>query len=135
MKKILIVEDDEDLSRLIRTRLVSAGFDALAVPDALWGVQQLNEYKPDLVILDLLLPAGGGLTVLQRLKTSVYTTHIPVLVISGMGPEGDPEYFKQIENMGVDGFIKKPFDGKQLAVHVRRILGEQVSDDPVKDPV
>ena len=123
MKKILIVEDDEELSKLIRTRLVSAGFDALTVPDALWGVQQLKEFKPDLVILDLMLPAGGGLAVLQRLKASVYTTHIPVLVVSGMGPEGDPEYFKEIENMGVEGFIKKPFEGKWLVEEVRRILG------------
>lgn len=132
-KKILVVEDDLDLAKLTHKRLTFAGFDVRVVQDALMGVQESNQFRPDLVVLDLLLPAGGGLAVLKGLKGSVYTAYIPVLVVSGMERIGNPEYFTQMEKLGIEGFLKKPFEGNRLVEEVRRILLEYGPEAPEKE--
>ncbi len=129
-KKILVVEDDEALAKLTRKRLVFSDFDVMIVPDAILATQEVNRFRPDLVLLDLLLPAGGGLAVLQRLRASVYTADTPVLVMSGLDREADPDYFQQIEKLGIEEFIQKPFEGNRLVDVIKRILNEQNPDSP-----
>lgn len=127
-KKILVVEDDEELTHLLHKRIVLAGFDVRVVPDALLGVQELRQFRPDLVILDLMLPAGGGLKVLEAMKTSIYSAYTPVLVISGMERQSQPGMFERMEKMGISGFLKKPFEGNLLVEEIRKILREQGQD-------
>lgn len=133
-RKILVVEDDPDLGKLTRLRLVHSGFDVLVVPDALLGVQEANQYKPDLVILDLMLPAGGGMTVLKGLKSSVYTMFIPVLVMTALERECDPAIFEAMEKIGIEGFLKKPFESNHLVEETRRILREHCPDAASDQP-
>ncbi len=124
-KKILVVEDDEELARLIHKRLTFSGFEVLVVPDALLGMQEASRLRPHLVVLDLMLPAGGGLKVLEGLKSSVYTAYTPVVVISGMEREAGPGIFERMEKIGVEKFLKKPFEGNVLVEEIRKILQEQ----------
>ncbi len=131
-KKILIVEDDEDLAKLTRRRLLFSDFEVMVVPDAIMALQEINQFRPDLVLLDLMLPAGGGLAVLKRLRSSVYTTYIPVLVMSGLDREADPDYFKKVEKLGIEEFIRKPFEGSRLVDVINRILHEQYPDFPAE---
>ena len=132
-KKILVVEDDEDLSKLTYRRLTAAGFSVRVVPDAILGIQETKQFHPDLVLLDLLLPAGGGLAVLKGLKASVYTAYIPVLVMSGMDRQANPDYFTQMEKIGIEGFLQKPFEGNRLVEEIRAILREPKPDAPKED--
>jgi len=118
------------LAKLTRKRLVFSDFDVMIVPDAILATQEVNRFRPDLVLLDLLLPAGGGLAVLKRLRASVYTADIPVLVMSGLDREADPDYFQQIEKLGIEEFIQKPFEGNRLVDVIKRILNEQRPDSP-----
>lgn len=129
-KKILVVEDDMELAKLTRRRLLFSGFEVMVVPDAILAIQEANQFRPDLVILDLMLPAGGGLAVLRGLKSLVHTTFIPVLVMSGMDQAADPDYFWQMEQLGIEEFIKKPFEGSRLVDVVKRILSEHYPDSP-----
>lgn len=131
-KKILIVEDDEDLAKLTRRRLLFSDFEVMVVPDAILAIQEANQFRPDLVLLDLMLPAGGGLAVLKGLRSLVHTTYIPVLVMSGLDREADPDYFKEIEKLGIEEFIRKPFEGSRLVDVIKRILHEQYPDSPAE---
>ncbi len=121
-KKILVVEDDVLLAKPLHERLVFAGFDVLVVPDATLGLQEVLQHRPDLVILDLMLPAGGGQTVLRGLRAFPHTAYIPVLVISGLKRDDDRETFAQLDKLGIEGFLGKPFEDSRLLEEVRRIL-------------
>ena len=121
-RKVMVVDDDPDLGRMIRARLVSAGFEALVVPDAVFAAQEVRQFKPDLVVLDLMLPAGGGLEVLRRLKASIHTAHVPVLVLTGVEPDVYEGMVQQVREIGVEGFLRKPFDGQKFLAEVSRIL-------------
>ncbi len=82
------------------------------------GADQLG---PDLIILDLMLPGGGGLGVLVRLKMSVLTNDIPVLVLTGMQ---DPDYKEKVLEKGVDAYLQKPYDPVELLTEIKRLIGE-----------
>ena len=127
--KILIFEDNEGLGRMLRVRLSASGYETLVAPDAVIGMEAAQRFKPDLVILDLMLPAGGGLKVLEGLRGSVYTAGIPVLVVSGMEQELMGGYVNQVRQMGIEGYLRKPFEAKQLLSEIQRILAGDSKDD------
>ncbi len=118
-KKILIVEDEDDIAVLLRKRLRSEGYEATRVPDALQAMQLIQQSRPDLVILDLMLPAGGGLSVLERMRTSVFAQDTPVIVLTGMQ---DPAHKEKVLEHGVEAFLQKPYDPEALLSEIRRVL-------------
>ena len=120
MRKILIIEDEEDVAIVVRKRLVDAGFAAVVSADATQGVQMAHDEKPDLIVLDLMLPAGGGLKVLKDIKISMHTKFIPVVVLTGMK---DEEYKKQVLDEGVDAYLEKPYEPTHLIATIEKILG------------
>jgi DNA-binding response OmpR family regulator len=121
MLKILIIEDDEELAQLLHDRLQAEGFEVLITYDAYQGVEFVHKRKPDLIILDLMLPAGGGAMVLKNIKLSSYTATIPVLVLTGLEEE---EYKKKLGDIEVREVIKKPFEHEQLIAAIRNIFGQ-----------
>ena len=123
-KKILIIDDDLMLAKLMRRRFITAGYEVLVVPDAILGNQEAHQFKPDIIILDMMLPGGGGLSVLKGLESSVYTAAIPVLVITGLQRDCHEGYFKEISQFQVEGCLEKPFDGAKLLAEVERVLEE-----------
>ena len=118
-KRILIVEDDENLGKILGGRLRAAGFDVRWVPDAISAVGHAVEFKPRLIILDLMLPGGDGLGVLRHLNASVYTNLIPVMVLTGREEE---DWKRQALSLGVVAYVLKPYDAKYVVEEAKKIL-------------
>ncbi len=121
MKKILIVEDETDIAKVLLKRLSDAGFEIQYASDAYLAVKLAHESKPDLIILDLMLPAGGGLFVLKNLKLSDPTNVIPVLVLTGIK---DEEYKKNVIAEGVSAYMEKPYDHHELLSVINKLLNQ-----------
>ena len=120
--KILVVEDEEDILELLRYNLAKEGYSLRLVTsgeDALTAA--LND-KPDLVLLDLMLPGLDGLEVCKELKANRHTSHIPVIMVTAKGEESD--IVTGLE-LGADDYIAKPFSPKVLVARVRTILRRQ----------
>lgn len=81
-KKILVIEDDASIQLLLRAALEKAGFQAIAALDALQGVQMARQTQPDLIVLDFMMPAGGGSAVFERVRMLNTTFHIPIVIYS-----------------------------------------------------
>ena len=113
-KKILVVEDDEDLRRLFRTALSLDGFDVIEAGDGMEALRWIDHSPPDLVILDLLLPRLSGLVVQQEIAAQAVTREIPIVVITG---STIPEH-----EMNVACFLRKPIAPDQLITAVRNCL-------------
>jgi len=110
-KKILVIEDDYDLSALMIRHLHSADYDVLNVGDAIQGVQFARKEIPDLIVLDLMIPGGGGLNVLERLNQLPETQSIPIIVLTGVH---DAEMKKKALEAGAIEYLEKPYNAQEL---------------------
>ncbi len=120
MAKILIVEDEIDVSRVLVKRLTSEGFDVRIVTDAYGATESIHKNDIDLVILDMLIPAGGGMSVLENIKMGITRRkHIPVVALTVMA---DKDYREKVMEMGADAYINKPYDANELLATIRDLL-------------
>ena len=119
---ILVVEDETDFRELIKMRLESNGFSVVTAVDGYQGIKVAHAERPDLILLDLMLPAGDGLSVLEKLKLSSDTSDIPVIVLTGMINE---EYKEKVLEKGVEAYLQKPCDSEVLLNTIKGILKEQ----------
>lgn len=110
-KKILIIEDDYDLSALMIRHLHSADYDVLNVGDAIQGVQFARKEIPHLIVLDLMIPGGGGLNVLERLARLPETQSIPIIVLTGVH---DPAMKEKVMAAGAVEYLEKPYNAQEL---------------------
>ena len=122
MSKILIIEDETDIAKLLVKRLSLNKYETVCASDAYQGIQFAHNARPDLIILDLMLPAGGGLMVLRNLRMTADTVTVPVVVLTGMK---DPEYKKKIMEEGVDAYLGKPYDAEELIRVINNILQDR----------
>lgn len=120
-QRILLVEDEKDLAVLLSTRLRSEGYAVSRVADGVQAMQQVMRLRPSLIILDLMLPGGGGLGVLEKVKRSVLTHDIPVMILTGMQ---DPDYEAKVLEKGVEAYLQKPYDPIVLLAEVKRLIRE-----------
>ena len=111
MKKILIVDDEPAIVRLLSMRLTAHGYETVAANDNLQCIKSAQEEKPDLILLDMKMPAGGGIKAIESLKASVYTAMIPIIIITAYPGE---EVKKQVMELGADDFFPKPFNSEDL---------------------
>ena len=125
-KKILIVEDDYDLAALIIRHLRSADFDVLSVVDVIQGIQFARKEIPDLIVLDLMIPGGGGLKVLERLNQIPETQSIPVIVLTGVR---DKEIREKALNAGAVEYLEKPYNAQELL----RSIEEHTAKEEVEE--
>lgn len=120
MKKILIVEDDPIARQVLNARLKSK-YEVFVAGDAMAAFTEARKQRPDLIILDLGLPAGGGFSVLQRVKTIPALAVIPVLVVSGLDQAtNEPKALAA----GADAYLQKPAADEALLSKVRDLVGE-----------
>lgn len=119
-KKILVVEDDLELEQVLAVLLKEEGFAVLSSPDAYGGIKLAVKEKPDLVVLDISLPAGGGLAMLRNLKSSIYLKDIPVIITTGLNL--DEQTKKEIMCLGIKDFIQKPYSSKELTGLIKKAL-------------
>jgi DNA-binding response OmpR family regulator len=118
--KILIVDDDQDIRRLLGIRLKAGGHEPIFAGDAISAVNQARKERPDLIVLDLMLPAGDGYLVMERLKSMPALEGVPVIVVSALDPQSEEERLLQ---SGADAFLRKPFDYEELLTAIGRALG------------
>jgi len=119
-KKILIVDDDKDIHALLRTML-GKEYELLAAVDAIQGVSMAKQAKPDLVILDVQMPAGGGPSVFDRLSKMGDTFTIPILVMTALPIE---EALRRIPGLLPERVLSKPFSIQTLREAVAQIFAE-----------
>ncbi|MFA6436650.1 MAG: response regulator [Candidatus Paceibacterota bacterium] len=118
---LLVVEDDEFLVKMYESGLTKEGFDVTTAGNGEEGLQKAGEIKPDLILLDLIMPKMDGFTCLEKLKEDNAIKRIPVVILSNLGQDSD---IKRGMEMGAEGYlIKTDFTVKQVAEKVRKILG------------
>ncbi len=118
-KKILVVEDDRDISELIAYNLEREGYDIACLYDGSQVVEFVRKRKPELIILDLMLPEVDGIDICRTLKSDVDTKHIPIIMLTAKSEEADVVVGLQ---MGADDYIPKPFSPKVLAARIKAII-------------
>jgi DNA-binding response OmpR family regulator len=118
-KKILIVDDEVDILKSVGMRLKSEGFEVMTAGDGLAATQMAMRGQPDLILLDIGMPAGDGHTVLQRLKNNVKTANVPVIFLTARATEFDME---KASEAGAAGFVTKPFDSQYLLALIKKAL-------------
>jgi DNA-binding response OmpR family regulator len=116
MDRVLIVDDDVELCRLLGERLSSEGFTLEAVHDGARGLERVLSQEHALVILDLMLPGMGGLDVLRRVRNQ---SPVPVLILTARGEDVDRILGLEI---GADDYLPKPFNTRELIARIRAIL-------------
>ncbi|NNE90944.1 MAG: response regulator [Verrucomicrobiales bacterium] len=126
MPTILIVDDEEDLRDLVAQRLEREGFKTLHAADGLTGQKLATKKKPDLIVLDLMMPGKDGITVCRDLRKDSRTSKIPILMLTARS--GLDEKITGLE-LGADDFMTKPFSPKELVLRVRNILRRTLSID------
>jgi DNA-binding response OmpR family regulator len=119
-KNILIVEDDEFFRELISKKLISSGFNVLGSMDGQSGIEKARKEKPDLILLDLLLPTTNGFDVLSALKADSGTVAIPVIILSNLDSKEDIE--KGLKSGASDFLIKSQIDVDQVIEKVNGLL-------------
>ncbi len=120
-KKILIADDEPHVIKLIASRLIANKYDVVMASDGLYAVKKAHEEKPDLIILDMRMPAGGGMSVFENLRMAGDTMLIPVIFITAYPSD---EVRQKVMDMGAADFIAKPFDADDLLAKVKKALGE-----------
>jgi DNA-binding response OmpR family regulator len=119
--KVLIVEDDADIARLIGLKLKQQGLKPVFAADAVTAVTIARKEDPDLLVIDIGLPGGGGLLIMERMRAIPNLAMKPVMVIRAREPiEGE----RQAREVGATAFFPKPLDLDALVEEVRVQLGE-----------
>lgn len=119
-KNILIIEDDEFLRSLINKKLTSEGYNMISAVDGLDGLKKIEEQKPDLVLLDLILPSIGGFDVLAKIRENPASASIPVIILSNLSQKEDIE--KGLKLGATDYIVKAQFTPDEIAEKVKSIL-------------
>lgn len=116
---ILVVEDDPDIRELLAYALGKEGYEILQAPDGETGLRMMADRKPDLVLLDVMLPGMDGLELLRRAKSDQATRAVPVIMASARGEEADVVAGLEL---GADDYVTKPFSPRVLVARVRTTL-------------
>ena len=119
MKKILVVEDDAKIAAALRIRLESVGYQVVSAGDGFSGLKMTMTHRPDLILLDIMMPVGMGFSVAERLK-DLGLGDIPIIFITASKRAG---LRKTAQQLGPAGFFEKPYHAEQLLAAIQLILG------------
>ena len=120
-KKILVVDDDPDVRLGLQLRLTANHYDVIFAGDGVTSIAEARKHMPDLMILDLGLPAGDGFSVLERMKVNESLSSIPVIVLSGRDRVGN---WDRALKAGAKTFLQKPVANDKLLAVIRLVLAE-----------
>ncbi|MCC6126691.1 MAG: response regulator [Pirellulales bacterium] len=124
-EKILVVEDEEEIRELIAYNLVKQGYRAIPAETGEDGLRRIRAEKPDLIVLDLMLPGVDGLEVCRTLKRDPATEAIPVVMLTAKGEESD--IVAGLE-LGADDYLTKPFSPRVLLARIRAVLRRKAEE-------
>ncbi len=119
MKRILIIEDDKDIVELVRYNLEKEGFRVAAAEDGLTGLAQVKKSRPDLLLLDIMLPKLSGLEICKEIRRDQSLNQLPILMLTARGEEADRVVGLEL---GADDYVTKPFSPRELAARVKALL-------------
>jgi phosphate regulon transcriptional regulator PhoB len=126
-KKILIIEDETDLIKLLKYNLEKEGFKVSYATDGSVALAEVRRETPDIVILDLMLPGLNGLEVCRQLRKSDRFSRLPILVLSARSEEADRVVGLEI---GADDYVTKPFSMREVVARVRALLRRNETAEP-----
>ena len=115
--KILVVDDEQDMAKALMVRLKASGYHVVLASDSVEAFVKAGKEKPDLIILDIMIPGGGGFVVAERLKQSQTTHHIPIIFLTGISGGEDRAY-----KVGASGYVMKPYHPEELMETIYRAL-------------
>ncbi|BCA55919.1 DNA-binding response regulator in two-component regulatory system with PhoR [Nitrospira sp. KM1] len=130
IKKILVVEDERDILQLVKLYLEKEGYRVVAAANGTEGLKLAKSEKPDLLVLDLMLPEIDGLEVCKRLRASAETALLPIIMLTAKAEESDTVIGLEL---GADDYVTKPFSPKALVARVKamfRRLDRSHTDSP-----
>lgn len=126
-ERILLVEDDPDVARMVSYQLEREGYAVTHNPTGTGVFEQLTEWRPALAVLDLMLPAANGLEILQRMRQDPRYAQLPVILLTAMGEETDRV---RGLDLGADDYITKPFSARELVARIRARLRASQNEAP-----
>lgn len=126
-QKVLVVEDHRDTRELLKYNLTSAGFDVAAAEDGQGGLNLASAFKPDIVLLDLMMPGMDGLETCRQLKGDADLSRIPVIMLTAKGEEVDKIVGLEL---GADDYVVKPFSPRELVLRIKAVLRRSGAPEP-----
>jgi two-component system alkaline phosphatase synthesis response regulator PhoP len=123
--RVLVVDDEESIVKLVQYNLMQAGYEVLTSDNGMRAIQTVHSEKPDLIILDLMLPEMDGMDVCKRLRQEGVTT--PIIMLTAKDDEIDRIIGLE---MGADDYVTKPFSPRELIARVKAVL-RRMGDEPV----
>ncbi|MDP2951086.1 MAG: response regulator [bacterium] len=123
MLKILTIEDDKFLRELIRRKLQEVGFEAVSASSGEEGLALVKAEKPNLILLDLIMPGMDGFTTLKELQKDPLLASIPVIILSNLGQQDDIDKAKQLG--AVDFLVKAHFTPNEIVDKINQILNKK----------
>src|SRR5665213_48440 len=116
---ILVIDDEKDLIEMLQYNLEREGYDVIAAHDGQSGLEVATKHRPDLVVLDLMMPGIDGLQVCQRLRADQKVGRIPVIMLTAKATEADRIVGLEL---GADDYITKPFSPREVVARVKAVL-------------
>ncbi|HLB52336.1 MAG TPA: response regulator transcription factor [Chlamydiales bacterium] len=131
-KRILLIEDEEDIAALIKLQAEISGYHLQVEVDGISGLRAIERERPDLVILDIMLPGRSGLDVCKKMKSTPNLKNIPVIILSAKGEELDVVLGLEL---GADDYVPKPFSPKVLFSRIKAILRRGKPPEKASKPI
>jgi len=129
MPKILVIEDEPDQNKLIKLRLEARGYRVISVGKAKEGIDAAKKEKPDLILMDMILPDMHGLDATIKLKRSAETENIPIVAISAVG---SPDFMKACLQEGILAYVRKPYDPRELYKTIEKYVRPEEEEKKTK---
>jgi DNA-binding response OmpR family regulator len=118
-QRILVVDDEEDISFSLSRRLSAVGFDVICAEDGVEGLRRAQTESPDLIVLDLMLPKMDGFKVCRLLKFDERYKRIPIIMLTARSQDDDVALGRE---MGAEAYMTKPFDSGELLQKIQELL-------------
>ncbi len=115
-KRVLVIDDEPDMLNLMKRILADEGFEVSLADNGIYGISLVADIKPDIILLDIMMPGADGITVLKKLRE---LTSVPVIMITG---KRDIDTIQETMELGADDYIKKPFRPSELVARIKSKL-------------
>ena len=126
-RRVLLVDDEPSIIKVVGKRLEVAGYEVLTAMDGQDGLTKARLGRPDVIILDLMMPKMSGMEVCAALKQDVRLQHIPVIIFTGKGQEMDERVCREL---GANAYMTKPHDATALIEQIEALLSHVLPDQP-----
>ena len=126
-KKILVVDDERHIVRLVEVNLTRAGYDVVTAYDGVEALEQFSKEKPDMLVLDVMMPRMDGFEVLKKLQSDPASQGVPIIMLTAKAQDAD--IFRGWSS-GVSSYLTKPFNPRELLTFVERIF-QSVEDGSI----